>query len=320
MRLKPEEASLINEYRERNHQALAEECKEKGISLDDVNYYWYKSEKFSINVKPDSVKVQELMSDFIEDVKKYSPKYPKIKYEKSKDGHLLVIDPADIHIGKLARAIETGDEYDHNIAFKRVKDAVINLLGRSSGYDIEKILLVAGNDILHVDNTNNTTTSGTPQDTSVMWYDAFKIAHKLLVECIEILVQVAPTHVIYNPSNHDKMSGFFLLQSIESWFHNCENVSFDVSPSHRKYFRYYNNLIGTCHGDGAKEQDLPLLMAHESKYWSECKHKYFYTHHIHHKKSKDYMGVTVESMRSPSGSDGWHSKAGLWYGYICRNI
>ena len=81
--------------------------------------------------------------------------------------------------------------------------------------------------------------------------------------------------------------------------------------SHRKYTTYGNNLIGTTHGDGAKVANLPLLMAHEAKEWSNCKHKYIYTHHIHHKASKDYMGVCVESLRSPSSTDSWHHKNGF---------
>jgi hypothetical protein len=81
--------------------------------------------------------------------------------------------------------------------------------------------------------------------------------------------------------------------------------------AHRKYYRYGENIIGTTHGDGAKETDLPLLMAHESgKDWYECKHRYYYTHHIHHKKSKEYMSVCVESLRSPSGTDSWHHRNG----------
>jgi len=52
-------------------------------------------------------------------------------------------------------------------------------------------------------------------------------------------------------------------------------------------------------------------MAQEaSENWSECKHKYWYTHHIHHKKSKEYVGITVESLRSASGTDSWHHRNG----------
>lgn len=311
-RLSSDEAAILQEYREKRkeHEALLEECRVKGIPVDSVNYYWYKSDKFSINVKND-VNHQQVISEIIGDLANLAPVYPEIKYKVNDDYHLLVIDPADIHISKLARALETGDEYNHDIAFQRVKEAVIGLISRSSGYSINKVLFVMGNDILHVDNKANTTTGGTPQDVSLMWYDAFKMAQRLLIECIELLVQVAPVHVIYNPSNHDMTSGFYLAQVIEAWFSKSKEITFDISPAHRKYFRYYNNLIGTTHGDGAKDVDLPMLMAHESKDWTECKHKYFYTHHIHHKKSRDYMSVNVESMRSPSGADSWHHRHAL---------
>ena len=53
----------------------------------------------------------------------------------------------------------------------------------------------------------------------------------------------------------------FLADSISSWYSKCKNITFDTSIAHRKYYRYHNNLIGTTHGDGAKPQDLPILMA-----------------------------------------------------------
>jgi hypothetical protein len=40
----------------------------------------------------------------------------------------------------------------------------------------------------------------------------------------------------------------------------------------------------------------------------EYKHRYIYTQH--HKTSKDYAGITVESLRSPSGTDSWHHRNG----------
>lgn len=310
-RLTEDEFEVVQQYRKDKdrHEALEAECIEKGIPIDSVSYYWYKSDRFSLNVKND-YSVKDLFKEVVANVKQYAPKYPKVTYKKNEDPHLLLIDPADIHLNKLARAIETGDEYNHVIAFQRVKDAVIGLLNRSRGYSIEQIVLIIGNDILHVDSPKNTTTAGTAQDVSLMWYDAFKLAQKLLTECIEILVQVAPVHVIYNPSNHDYTSGFYLAQVIDAWFSKSEDVTFDITPAHRKYYRYHSNLIGSTHGDGARETDLPLLMAHESPDWSATKHRYIYTHHIHHKKSKDYLSVNVEAMRSPSGADSWHHKSG----------
>ena len=223
----------------------------------------------------------------------------------------MVIDPADIHIGKLVEAFETGEEYNCQVAVKRVREGVQGIINKAKGFNIDKILFIGGNDILHVDTPNRTTTGGTPQDTDGNWYSNFLTAKKLYVEILEMLLPIADVHFTFNPSNHDYMSGFFLADVIQTWFKDSKNITFDCSIAHRKGFLYGKNLIGTTHGDGAKQQDLPLLMAAEfPMQWSQSKHRYVYTHHIHHKSSKDYIGITVESLRSPSGTDSWHHKKG----------
>jgi hypothetical protein len=144
-----------------------------------------------------------------------------------------------------------------------------------------------------------------------MWYTNFILAKQLYVDIIEKLVSVANVHVIHNVSNHDYMSGWYLAEAVKSWFRLSKNITFDTDMTHRKAYVYHSNLIGSTHGDGAKSQDLPLLLAQEFKIeWANTTHRYIYEHHVHHKKSKDYVGVTIESVRSASGADGWHSRNG----------
>lgn len=305
------EFQMFQQYRERS-KALEKECKEKDIPFESVKHYWYKSENFSLFVKQQDLGIEHITEKLIEDIKKYAPIYKEIQRINSDEPHALVIDPADVHIGKLCSSLETGDSYNVEIAVSRVKVGVNGILQKSAPYNVDKIYLIIGNDILHTDNAKRTTTSGTPQDTDGMWYENFLSAKTLYVELIESLMAIADVEVVYNPSNHDYTNGFFLAQTLEAWFNRCENVKFNVSIAHRKYVVYGMNLIGTTHGDGAKESNLPLLMANEaSKYWHECKYKYWYTHHVHHKTAKDYMNVCVESLRSPSGTDSWHSKHGF---------
>lgn len=311
--------------------SIDEYCKTYGIPFEHVRTYKLVTHtgnpfyNIASNVI-DNKSLDTLYDLLVEDLKNYAPKYDAYKRSKYDDGHLLIIDPADIHIGKLCSSFETGEEYNNQIAVQRVLSGVDGILNKTSSFNIDKILFVIGNDILHIDNPKRTTTSGTPQDTDGMWYSNFLIAKQLYVDIIERLMSVADVEVVFNPSNHDYTNGFFLAQLIETHFRNCKNVKFDCSISHRKYFVYGQNLIGTTHGDGAKQQDLPLLMAHESKHWSECKHKYFYMHHFHHKISKDYMSVCVESLRTPSGTDSWHHRNGYQHspkaveGFIhCKN-
>lgn len=297
--------------RKKKNGTFEEYCESIGINPNSVTNYWHKGKHYSVHTRPNQVNYEDVRDSIIESMKAYAPVYPKIERKPCNDGHLLVIDPCDVHIGKLANAMETGEDYNSEIAVQRVIEGVQGILDKSSGYNIEEILFIAGNDILHIDTPNRKTTSGTPQDTDGMWYDNFLKAKKLYIEVLEKLIAVANVKFVFNPSNHDYMSGFFLSDTIQSWFSKNENITFDVSISHRKYHRYHENLIGTTHGDGAKAENLPLLMAQEAKQdWGFTKHKYIYSHHLHHKVSKEYMGVTVETLRSPSGTDSWHHRNG----------
>ncbi len=253
---------------------------------------------------------EEFLKKMLEDLSNVENLPATIKrVEIDEESHLLVISPADLHIGKLSESFETGEDYNNQIAVQRAKEGVEGIIQKAKGFKIDKILFIGGNDILHIDTPKRTTTSGTPQDTDGMWYSNFLIAKQLYVELLNRLLEIADVHFVYNPSNHDYVNGFFLADVIQTYFRNVDNITFDCSIAHRKYFRYYENLIGSTHGDGGKNENLPLTMAHEAKEnWGITLHKYIYTHHVHHKNSKDYMGVNVESLRSPSATDSWHHR------------
>jgi hypothetical protein len=302
---------MVDTVKELN--AIYQESLSIGVPVEDIKHGWLKNDKSSMFFTNPLYKKKEedkFYNELVSDLQKFSPVFSEIKRTASKEGHLLVIDPADIHVGKLARAFETGEDYNSQIAVKRVLEGVQGILDKTSGFNIDQILFVGGNDILHIDTPKRMTTSGTPQDTDGMWYDNFLIAKQLYIDVLTMLLPIANVHFVFNPSNHDYTNGFFLADVIKTYFKDCKNITFDCSIAHRKYYSYFNNLIGTTHGDGAKQSDLPLLMAHESTDWSTCKHRYIYTHHVHHKTAKDHIGVTIESLRSPSASDSWHSRNG----------
>ena len=91
------------QWEESAHKALLEECKSIGIPPEEVNHYWYKGKSFSIHVKPKVLHYFEVRDDLIKDMSEHAPVYPEIKYKPIDKPHLLVIDLADVHVGKLAR-------------------------------------------------------------------------------------------------------------------------------------------------------------------------------------------------------------------------
>ena len=288
-----------------------------GIDEGSISHGWRKVDGHSVFYKNPLFK-QEGKDDFakelIKSLQNHSPLYKKIERSYQSDGHLLVIDIADLHINKYATTELTGAEYNSKLAVERAIQGTKGLIQKSSGFNIDKILFVIGNDVLNTDNLKKSTTRETPQDTDVSWYEAFLIAKKCYVECIELCLSVADVDVIHCPSNHDFMSGCFLAEVIQTHFRNCQNITFDVSPAYRKYYRYFNNMISLEHGDKGRVADLPLVYAQsQPQLWYETKFRYGYLHHVHHQdkkqfqSSKDYIGVNITYLRSPSSADIWHS-------------
>jgi len=249
-----------------NLSSLQAECKSKGIDMSTVAQVWHKSENFSIKTKHNQgsqTSYEDVRKETVKEMNKYSPKYPKIKRRFQNDQHLLLIDCSDIHINKLALLEETGEIYNSDIAVKRTLKGVRGLLEKSNGFEIEKILFVVGNDILNTDGSTRVTTKGTPQDTDLAWWQAFRVARQLYVKCIEMCMQVADVDVLHCPSNHDEAVGFFLADTLASWFRKSKNVDFFIGPSYRKYYQYHSNMLGLSHGDKGKMSDLPIVMAQE---------------------------------------------------------
>ena len=301
LRLSPDEVEIINEFRGQDlaningNTALDIHLQERGIAKKDIVSvkHWQSMSgelRFSIVTKENyGVNETDLIKDINSLIEKHSPEYPQI--ERTKGDHLLVINPADIHIGKLAVALETGEDYNSEIAYNRVLEGVKGLISKSKGFTIDRVLFCVGNDVLHIDNVYNTTTAGTPQDADGKWWQHYEIALELYVKCVEILRVVAPVDIIHSMSNHDYQSGFHLANSLKAWFRKAEDVNFDISVSHRKYYKYGSNLIGIEHGDGAKMDKLPMLMANDKpKEWAETKYRYWYLHHIHHKVKYKWLG------------------------------
>mgnify|MGYP000377385127 CR=1 FL=1 len=76
--------------------------------------------------------------------------------------NLLVLDIADLHIGKLCVRSETGHHYDRAEAIRRGLEGARRILERAKLHGVGHILFVIGNDIIHIDTPRGTTTSGPP--------------------------------------------------------------------------------------------------------------------------------------------------------------
>ena len=204
LRLSAEEEELIYQNRAETvdningNTALEIHLKDRGINKKDVVSvkHWQSSSgelRFSIVTKEDVVDKEDILPKIKDLIENYSPNYKKIKRNhKDTNQHLLIINPADIHIGKYSNEGETGDGYNVDIAVERVIEGINGILWKVKSFNIDRILFCIGSDILHIDNVYNQTTAGTNQDVDGKWWEHFEVALALYVTCIEILREVAP--------------------------------------------------------------------------------------------------------------------------------
>ena len=125
--LTEEQALQLSQYR---YKGVIDGC--VGLNIDPTapKHLWIKDKNTSAFVpnplyKDQTTKDYEtLKENILEAVAKNAPTINTFKHEPIKDGHCLVISPADIHIGKLATAFENGKDYNSQIAVTRVTEGV----------------------------------------------------------------------------------------------------------------------------------------------------------------------------------------------------
>lgn len=228
------------------------------------------------------------------------------------DGNLYLIGIPDIHMGKLASDSFTNwGDYDSNIAKELFNKALEDLIIKVSGFNIDRFLFPVGNDLLHVNNDNNTTAAGTLQDTDSRVSKMFNNSVSLMTIAIEKLCKFRPVDVIIVRSNHDYDTIMYVGEVLKAYFKDNKNVTINNSPTQRKYYVYGKNLLGFTHGNEEKHASLPLIMCNEQKEnWSNTDFRFWITGHYHFTQLKDYQGVKVCILPSISGSDRWHVSKG----------
>ena len=264
--------------------------------------------------------VEIMFKNLLEDAKQYAPSYELIDYDFDPTGNgiLLEISPFDLHLGKLSWDEEVGVNYDHKIAKDLFKKAIVDLAERAqSAYDIREILFPIGQDFLHIDNLESSTTAGTRQDADSRQTRIFREGRQLLVDAVEYLQTIAPVKVVCVPGNHDTLSMFHLADALECWFHNNPNVTIDNAPTLRKYHRFGDCLIGFTHGKEENMKELPLIMATErAEDWGQTKIREVHLGHFHHKTEflsrggDEFRAIRVCVLPSLSANDFWHESKG----------
>jgi transposase-like protein len=217
----------------------------------------------------------------------------------------------DHHLGMYSWAAETGADYDIDIA-SNVLNGAMDTLVRAAPPARRAVIAVLG-DFFHYDSND----AVTPAHKNLL--DADGRAQKMVEAGVTLLRRAVAAvrvkhpwvHLIGEPGNHDPYSMMFLRVMLSVFFENDKYISVDKAPGHFHYLEFGVNLIGTHHGDKAKMERLPGIMAADmAEAWGRTKHRTWWTGHVHHEQIKEYPGCTVESFGILAAPDAYAANHG----------
>jgi len=219
-----------------------------------------------------------------------------------------VIPLVDWHVGLMAWARETGENYDLKIA----RDTIMNAMAKVVRYSppSEKCIILGLGDMLHFDGFEPVTSrSHNFLDADGRYPKVLDTAADMIIDTIDMAQQkFAKVAVRILPGNHDDKATVALNLGFRLLYKNNERVDFDNSPSRFWWHREDKVFLGGTHGEKAKMKDLPLVMAYDRPHdWAKSTNRRIYTGHVHHERKIEEGGVIVTSMRSPVAKDAFHS-------------
>ena len=261
-------------------------------------------------VRRKSAPVEDALKDLIAQLGDNAPERPAPRAQLVTGEYLLVPNLYDAHVNK--RSADGTYTIDRAAAdFCAVADAVVARV-RALGMPVERVMFPAGNDALHADNLQGTTTKGTQLELAGNQRTAIKALVKAYEYAVLRLREIAPVDVVVIESNHDRFSMAWLGEVLRALFRRTDGVTVDAEDAPRKYYRYGVTLIGLEHGDSTKPRDLAALMAMEAAHeWAATRYRQWLRGHVHHSAGMYYPissdgGVTTRVIPALCPPDEYH--------------
>ena len=248
-----------------------------------------------VMLKPDKIGIDwEALGDKLAD--RLTPKQPKVSHNVDKERY-LVIPLYDLHFNGT-------NEYDESLGkiFEQLE------------YEYKKVLIISGGDILHTDNYQSTTASGTQLETTDInqaWEDAFDFFDLIMDKSLDCAEEI---EVIYVPGNHDTTVGQTLFKALTKLYQREDRIAIDDAQEMFKATLLGHNFIGATHGVKRNKKDYPMIFATQfSQLWGAegVQTRETFTGHLHHEWTVDMNGLVIRQMPTRNETDQWHKDNGF---------
>lgn len=270
-----------------------------------------------VKTDTDAERQVELMKAVIEGMKsEITPVAPvKATLAKRDDKLLNLYTVSDFHLGMLAWADESGDDWDMKIAedlfsrwfdaaFQKAPDAgtgVINLLG----------------DFAHFDSLDAVTpASGHVLDADTRYQKLVRYMIRMVRRVVDMaLVKHKSVRLLIVQGNHDESGMIWLAEMFSTLYDNEPRVFVDTSPDVYKMVQHGKTTLFFHHGHKARFDAIePVMIAKFRKAFGESVYSYAHVGHLHHQKIVESRNMIVEQHRTLAAKDAYASRGGWMSG------
>lgn len=265
-----------------------------------------------VKTKLDPDRIQEMVQEFLGGINDEIVRAKPVSSCMSGNTSRLNLFPlTDYHLGMLAWAEESGDDWDINIAeslaVKWMEEAI-----RCAPLAGTAVLANMG-DFLHWDGL----AAVTPQSRHVLDADSrytklVRVAIRLIRRLIQMLLETHDkVHVIMAEGNHDEASSVWLRESLKIVYENEPRLTIDDNPDPYYAYEFGKTALFFHHGHKRKAEAVDQVLASKFReMFGRTKYAYAHTGHLHHLKALETNLMVVEQHRTLAAKDAYASRGG----------
>lgn len=270
-----------------------------------------------VKTDTDAERQVELMKAVIEGMKsEITPVAPVKPARTKRDDKLLnLYTVSDFHLGMLAWADESGDDWDMKIAedlfsrwfdaaFQKAPDAgtgVINLLGDFAHFDSLDAITPESRNVL---------------DADTRYQKLVRYMIRMVRRVVDMaLVKHRTVKLLVVQGNHDPVGSVWLAEMFATLYSNDGRVIVDTSPDVYKMVQHGKTTLFFTHGHKARFDAIePVMIAKFRKAFGESVYSYAHVGHLHHQKIVESRNMVVEQHRTLAAKDAYASRGGWMSG------
>jgi hypothetical protein len=238
--------------------------------------------------------VQEAVESFVEGVPQViTPQIPK----NFQTDIVPWIQIGDAHLGMLAHAAETGQNFDLKIAERELCGAIGILIDELP--ESEVIVINDVGDATHYENFKaETEASGHRLDADGRFPKMIKVYSRIMRWIVDkALTKAKRVDVIVNQGNHSRTNDIWMAELLRVAYGPSGRVNVLNNDNVFIGYRMGNTLVMTHHSDQCRPDKLCGVMTTEFRQdYGETEYHYVDIGHIHHKMvAKEHPGIIIES-------------------------